>query len=329
MPEYAPTMTRCEIRDLTPAALDDAAVLLAERHRRHRVAVPALDPKYERASEARPIIEQLASRDGAIGAIAYDGASAAGYALFAPHSEPTWGVNAWADDGATAGNSEAVRNCYARVAGKLVDAGIRSHWAVAPSSDTDLGDAWFSMSFGLQAAYALREPVGPDFQPQARDGMVIRRPDQADFPALLELDHVLPTHLGMSPVFSTLKMPSGAEAEAELAEDLDNPKYTFWVAEHEGRVISTMVGLSLRESQSWGSLMKPVSAAFLGYAATLPAARGLGAGRALADVFMAWARDEGYEWLATDWRTTNIEADRTWRAIGFRPAFNRLFRAIP
>ncbi len=75
--------------------------------------------------------------------------------------------------------------------------------------------------------------------------------------------------------------------------------------------------------------MKPSNAAMLGYAATLPDARGLGAGRALTDVFMAWARDEGYEWLVTDWRATNLEANRTWRAMGFKPMWNRLFRLIP
>ena len=75
-------------------------------------------------------------------------------------------------------------------------------------------------------------------------------------------------------------------------------------------------------------MMKPVSAALLGYAATLPDARGLGAAHALTEAYMAWARDEGYEWLVTDWRSTNLEANRTWRAMGFRPHFYRLHRAI-
>jgi len=74
--------------------------------------------------------------------------------------------------------------------------------------------------------------------------------------------------------------------------------------------------------------MRPVSAALLGYAATMPDARGLGAGRALTETFMAWARDEGYQWLATDWRSANLEANRTWRAMGFVPMFDRLHRLI-
>ena len=329
MTEDAPTMTRFEVRDFTSAALDDAAGLLAERHRRHRLAVPALDPRFEDPAETRPVIAELAAREDAIGAIAYDGATAAGYVLFTPRSNEQWGPNTWAEDGGTAGAGEAVKNAYAKVAGRLVDAGIRAHWAMVPPSDTDLVDAWFGISFGLQHAYAVREPVGADFQPQAPEGLLIRRPTPADVPALAALDLVLPHHLIGAPVFSKLNPPSVEEAAAELADDINDPKYSFWVAEHDGRVISTLVGTSIHETKSWGPLMKPVSAGFLGFAATLPDARGLGAGRALTDVFMAWARDEGYEWLVTDWRTTNLEANRTWRAMGFQPHFLRLFRAIP
>ena len=60
----------------------------------------------------------------------------------------------------------------------------------------------------------------------------------------------------------------------------------------------------------------------------LPAAQGLGAGRALGDAVLAWSRDQGYRSVATDWRSANIEADRAWRATGFRPTFRRLHRLI-
>jgi len=43
---------------------------------------------------------------------------------------------------------------------------------------------------------------------------------------------------------------------------------------------------------------------------------------------MCWSRDEGYEWVATDWRSTNLLANRNWTALGFKPSFHRLHRAI-
>lgn len=73
---------------------------------------------------------------------------------------------------------------------------------------------------------------------------------------------------------------------------------------------------------------RPASAALLAYAAVLPEARGLGMGRTLGETVIAWARDEAYEWVATDWRSTNLEANRSWVGLGFRPTFHRLHRAI-
>ena len=45
-------------------------------------------------------------------------------------------------------------------------------------------------------------------------------------------------------------------------------------------------------------------------------------------VVLAWAREAGYTSVATDWRSTNLEADGAWRALGFRPTFRRLHRLI-
>ena len=59
-----------------------------------------------------------------------------------------------------------------------------------------------------------------------------------------------------------------------------------------------------------------------------PEARGLGVGKALGETTLAWSRDAGFEAIQTDWRSTNIEADRTWRGLGFRPTFRRLHRLI-
>ena len=73
---------------------------------------------------------------------------------------------------------------------------------------------------------------------------------------------------------------------------------------------------------------RPASAGFLGYAAVLPEARGAGAGKALGEAVLVWARDAGYPVIATDWRSTNLEADRSWRGLGFRPTFRRMHRFV-
>ena len=75
-------------------------------------------------------------------------------------------------------------------------------------------------------------------------------------------------------------------------------------------------------------LNRPPNAGYLAYAAVLPEARGLGAGRTLGEATLVWSRDAGYDWVATDWRSANLEADRAWLGLGFRPTFRRLHRSI-
>ena len=319
---------RYEVRRFTTDRIDDAAGLLAERHRHARIRLPALDPSYESAERAGSALAALDGLNDATGAIAYAAGKPAGYVLMTPRPAEDWGPNAWAEDVGCAGEPEAIRAAYAMVSGELMERGVNRHYAVVPASEDELVDAWFTLSFGLQQVYAFRASVGSDFQPWAHDGLTIRRAEDRDVRALAGLHLVLPNHVRKAPVFASVTPPTVEAAEAEAAEDIHNPKYTIFVAELEGRVIATTVGCAIEVSDSWKRLMRPAHAGLLGYAATLPDARGLGAGRALCENFFVWARDEGYEWLACDWRSTNVEANRTWHAMGFRPLYLRLHRAI-
>ena len=67
---------------------------------------------------------------------------------------------------------------------------------------------------------------------------------------------------------------------------------------------------------------------YLAVAATLPEARGLGAGVALTETALAWARQAGYDAVYTDWRMANLESSRFWPRRGFRETFYRLARRV-
>jgi len=226
------------------------------------------------------------------------------------------------------GEPEIIRDLYGRAAAGWVAAGLTSHYVLVPATDTALVDAWFRVSFGMQHVHAIREVPGADEAFPLPPGVTIRRAERRDIPVLGVLEVALREHQGGSPVFSPLRPPTLEDATAEYEEDFDDPRFTTLVAEHDGQVIGSAVGCAIDVSSEHHGIVRPPDAGFLGFAAVLPEARGLGAGRALGESVLTWARDAGHQTVVTDWRETNLLSSRTWPRLGFRPTYRRLFRAI-
>jgi ribosomal protein S18 acetylase RimI-like enzyme len=317
------------VRPFEPSDLDSAARLLADRHRRHRLAEALLDPAYEDAAVARTEIEKLLGSEAASGWVAVGDGAVVGYLIGIAKSELMWGANVWVEAaGHAASDPAVVADLYAAAAAAWVGEGRANHHVLVPASDAGLVDAWFRLDFGQQHLHAVREAPPASFGVVPRSELIVRAATLDDVPPLIELERVLPLHLAGSPVFSRLSVDPDDVIEAELRTDLVDPTYQFYVAEHEGRVIGASIACSLEVSAGATGLNRPNDAGYLAYAAVLPEARGLGAGRALGDAVLTWSRDHGYRSIATDWRSTNIEADRAWRGMGFRPTFRRLHRLI-
>lgn len=323
-------MTRPEIVPFADEHVAAAGRLLAARHRRHRADRPELSPSFEDAAAAERQVADAWAADDASGAVAVDGGHVVGYVLGAPKASPLWGPNLWVesagqalDDGVDA---ELVRDLYADAATRWVDEGRTAHYVVVPASDVQLVDAWHRLGFGHQQAHAVRPPLAARPEPPA--GLTVRPVERADIPMLAELEVTLPRHQGLAPCFSAGELGTVEAAVAEWEEDFDDPDFTTFVAEHEGRVVGSAVGCALTKSGSNAGLMRPDNAGFLGFAAVLPEARGLGAGRALGDTVLAWSGEVGFDVVATDWRVTNLLSSRAWPALGFVPTFYRLHRLI-
>ncbi len=320
---------RFEIRPLEPGDIDAAAALLAERHRRHIAVEPLLGPDFTEPALARTAIATLLDTDGASGVVAVRHGELAGYLVGVSKAESVWGPNVWVEAaGHAVSSASIVRELYAGIAGEWVAAGRANHHVLVPAYDTELVDAWFSLDFGQQHVHAIRAVPDASFGVTPRRDLVVRRATLDDIEPLIALERVLPLHLRESPVFSRLAASDPAEVRAELVSDLEGSAFTYWVAEHQGLIIGTAIGCSLEVSPGHQGPNRPPNAAFLGYAAVLPEARGIGAGRALGETVLAWARDHGFASVATDWRSANLEADGAWRAMGFRPTFRRLHRSI-
>lgn len=325
VPLPSTTVTRPEIRPFEPQDVTAAGGLLARRHALHRRAEPLLSPRYEdpgaAAGEVQILLEQ-----GATGSVAVSGGEVTGYLLGFAKS-PVWGANVWVEGaGHAASDAETIRDLYAAAAADWVDGGRDAHYAIVPASDRALVDAWFRLGFGLQHIHGIREV--PDAAPPTPRRVSVRRATRGDIPALAELDLTLPAHQGLSPVFSAGELPTLEDAARDWEESFDDEGFAYFVADHDGRVVGSAVGCALAKSSSHTGLTRPDHAGFLGFAAVLPEARGLGAGRALGEAVIEWCRVEGYSCVVADWRSTNLLSSRAWPRLGFRESFFRLHRRL-
>ena len=318
-------MTRLDIRPFSDEFLPHAGELLAARHSAHRAAEPLLPARYENAEAAAAEVEALAKSEESSGVVALRGSRVVGFLLGVRKSAEIWGANVWVE---TAGHAvevaEDLRDLYGAAAARWMDEGRDRHYALVPATDRDLVDAWSRVSFGQQHAYGIREVPNVDW-PEG-----VRIADEGDLDVLVELTPLLPDHQSQAPVFGG-GLPQGSEEElrADMLEDLAKPEIADLVAERDGQVVGAFQIVPAELSGLHAGLARPEGAAFLGWAATRPEARGTGAGVALTEGAFAWARERGYEVMVTDWRVTNLLASRFWPARGFRESFLRLYRRIP
>lgn len=315
-------MPGLEIQPFADEHVDAAAALLAERHRRHREAEPLLPEIDDFPAQ----VEEAWSRDESSGAAAIRDGTPVGYLIGAPRPDPIWGANLWVElAGHAVQEPEVVRDLYAAAAERWIAEGRTRHYALVPATDADLVDAWFRLGFGAQHALGIREV--PAEVPPSPDGMTIRAGGPDDMRT--GLGAALNEHQALSPVFSPFEVPADDDVVTEWNDDLADEKAGNFVAELGGRPVSVFQTAPIEYSGLHSGLARPARACILGYAATLPEARGAGTGVALTDACFAWAREQGYETIVVDWRETNLFSSRFWPRRGFRRTFLRLYRSIP
>ncbi len=318
-------MPELETQPFSDDHLDAAADLLEQRHARHREAEPLLLGKFDFRAE----IETLLDQEGADGVVAAREGRVVGYLIGRPRDDSVWGPNIWVESaGHAVEEAEVARDLYAAAAESWVERDRREHYILVPASEAALVDAWFRVGFGGQHAHGIQEiPAHTDVA--VPDGFEIREPRESEIEALIDVDLALPRHQAKSPVFSRRPPPSREESRQEWEETLGGDEEEILVAYRNGSPVACWAVTSIERSGEHTGLVRPAGAAFLGFASTLPDYRGSGIGVALTDACFAWAAEQGYQAMVTDWRETNLLASRFWPRRGFRRTFLRLYRSIP
>lgn len=322
-------MPGLDVTSFSAEHLEDAGRLLAERHARQRKAEPLLPERFEDPAAAGEELAALWRSEGASGASAFRGGRLVGFLVGVLREVEVWGENVWIEPaGHAAEQAEDVRDLYAVAAAGWFEQGRRRHYAVVPATDPELVAAWFRLGFGQQQAHGLRE-VPRHVEVRVPAGAEIREPVADDIEALLDVDLALPLHQRGSPVFSERSLPAVDELRSEWRSTLTRSQETVRIGLLGGRPVACWSISDARLSSQHRGLARPDGACCLGFAATLPDARGFGIGVALTEASLAAAAEGGYAVMVTDWRVTNLLASRFWPRRGFRTSFLRLYRAIP
>jgi GNAT superfamily N-acetyltransferase len=324
-------VSRLELQPFDDDHVDAAGELLAERHRRHRAAEPALPARFEDPAAAREEVEAAWRREGASGAAGFLEGRLAGFLLGAPDDDEHWGgPNVWVGHaGHAALEPELVRDLYSLAAERwVVDDGRPRHYVQVPASEDGLLEAWYRVGFGQQHAAGVVELADVPWPEGVREATA----DDVD--GVLEFAPLIREHQAGAPVFSANLSVADPEAiRASVEEDIAAEEIGTLVAEVDGRLVGgftvAAVELAGDAPHAFPGLARPERAAYLAWAATLPEVRGSGAGAALTDAAFAWAGRAGYETMVTDWRVTNLLSSRFWPRRGFRLTFLRLYRSIP
>jgi len=322
-------VSRLELRAFAEDHIDAAGSLLAARLWAHRAVVPLLSERFEDPDAALIEVASLWAEEDASGAVALRGGRVVGFLLGTRRNDQAWGANVWIEPGGHAvEEAEEIRDLYAAAAGRWVEEGRTRHYVVVPAMDAPLVDAWFRLSFGQQQVHGVRD-VPAEIDIQLPNGVAIRQPAKADVGALIDVHLALPLHHRSSPVFSARALPTREESRREWLKTLATSEEKILVAFRGDRPVACWSVMPIALSPERPDLLWREPACYLGFASTLPEARGGGVGVALTQATLDWAREQRYQVMVTDWRATNLLSSRFWPRRGFRPAFLRLYRSIP
>jgi ribosomal protein S18 acetylase RimI-like enzyme len=301
------------------AHVDDAAELLAARHRRHLAEEPLLAAEPDFRAE----VEGAWSEEGASGSVLIEDGKLRGYIVAAPRPLTNTGLT-WQLIGFTGlaleGEPEVLRDLYADAATRWVDAGHTRHGVYVPVSEPGLIDAWFRLCFGASGITAARETAVERFDSK----LTLRDGTPEDIEAAVRLDGAMAESMQPAPSFSGMTAISDEEGMEDWRDAWDDAEIKHFVAEQDGRVVAHLVLYKGRTG-----LRIPADSIDISDASTEPEARGVGVGRALTAHALTWAHENGYRSMTTDWRMTNLLASRFWPKRGFRTTFLRMYRSIP
>ena len=322
---------------LTPDRLEEAAELLAARHRRDRERAPRLPAAPGGTGRALALLREQFETPGTTGVLARRDGRAVGFLLgrpvYAAPARPFAGVMPgraaevpYEGHAADPGEPGVLPAMYAALAEAWLDDGLDVHFATVPAGPLDA--AWADLGFARFIALGVR-PTGPDpALGPLPPGMSVRRAGPDDVAAVTDLTIDLIRSFADAPIFVPW-LPEAAPSVAPwVGERLEDPACCWWLACEGDRPVAHELFVEPR-SPHWheGTMQAPDGSVYLSLASTAADRRGRGLGAALLGHGLEQAGRAGHAHCALHWLTAS-RAARFWQGCGLEPLNHWMRRAV-
>ena len=206
---------------------------------------------------------------------------------------------------------EAVRGAYAEESPGWPPL----HFAISKPTAEAL-DPWYRLGFAQMHAYGVQPSGG---ERESLPGVTVRQGGTDDLDAALRIDALIYEAQAASPSYSSYELHPD-EHRSTWIETLESENVAYFIAERDGVAVGHATVYPDLEDDG---------AMHLASTGVLPEVRGRGVGRVLTSWALAYAAEQGFARLRTNWRVTNLVASRYWPARGFALSHIRLVRSVP
>lgn len=325
------------IEPLGPDRLEEAAALLAARHRRDRdraARFPAWPGEPERALA---IVREQLALPGTSGGVARRDGRPVGFLLgwpeFAGPVRPFAGMMptrcaevTYEGHAGDPGDPAALPAMSAALAEGWLDQGLTVHYATAPYGPWT--DAWADLGFGRFIALGVR-PTGADPALGALPpGVTARRAGPEDAAAVTELTLELLRSFADAPIFAPWMPEAEPSVGPWVSEILADPACWWWLASEGERPAAFQLFVE-PASPHWheGAMQTPDRSVYLSLATTVADRRGSGLGTARFNHGLTWAAEAGHAHCTLNWLNAS-RAARFWQGCGLEPVVCWMRRSV-
>lgn len=318
-----------DFEQINPDHFPAVADLLVKQSTEMRKRFSLLPERIQDKETACIFLQALYEKSAGKGCVMLQQDKIAGFMLGYYDNNYFFGRHVWVPFGGIALSQEqpytALRALYAAAGDIWIKDGILNHYLVCPAIEEWM-QACYSLSFGQEQLYAVASTKEVWAEPSLPAGISMREVQPGDASQLFNKAHWIASHLNKAPVWEPVPEEHLEAIRPGYAELADDDTSITWVALDGDEIISYVAIYTV----DIGAIhyLGCEKAAHFAAAATHPAYRQRGIGRALFTHIMNVAHEQGYEQIFTDWRTTNLEAAHYWPTFGYECFSYRMLRRV-